>query len=112
MASFMTRVELHGATYQDYTNLHAYMAQEGFTNTIRSSDGALYQLPPAEHELIANCSTVQAREKASKAATRTVGSDRSACSSASARRSPGMNAVYRIASEGVWRKSRGKCVRD
>jgi hypothetical protein len=72
MASFMTRVELHGATYQDYTNLHAYMAQEGFTNTIRGSDGALYQLPPAEYELIANCSTVQAREKASKAATRTL----------------------------------------
>jgi len=72
MASFMTRVELHGATYQDYTNLHAYMAQEGFTNTIRSSDGAFYQLPPAEYELIANCTTVQAREKASKAATRTL----------------------------------------
>jgi hypothetical protein len=72
MASFMTRVELHGATYQDYTNLHTYMAQEGFTNTIRSSDGILYQLPPAEYELIANCSAVQARDKASKAATRTL----------------------------------------
>ncbi len=71
MASFMTRVELHSATYQDYANLHAYMSQEGFTNTIRSGDGVLYQLPPAEYELIANCTTVQAREKASKAATRT-----------------------------------------
>ena len=72
MASFMTRVELHGATYQDYVNLHTYMAQEGFTNTIRSSEGVLYQLPPAEYELIASCTTVQAREKASKAAARTL----------------------------------------
>jgi hypothetical protein len=68
----MTRVELHGATYQDYTNLHAYMAEEGFRNTIRGSNGALYQLPPAEYDLIANCSTVQVREKASRAATRTL----------------------------------------
>lgn len=71
MATFMTRVELHGATYDDYANLHAYMAQEGFTNTIRSDDGVLYHLPPAEYDLDANCTVVQARDKASKAATRT-----------------------------------------
>ena len=71
MASFITRVELHAATYQDYVNLHAYMSQEGFTNTIRSGDGVLYHLPPAEYELVANCTTVQARDKASKAAART-----------------------------------------
>ena len=71
MASFMTRVELHSATYQDYANLHTYMAQEGFTNTIRSNEGVLYQLPPAEYELIANCTAMQARDKAVKAATRT-----------------------------------------
>ncbi len=72
MASFMTRVELHGAAYQDYVNLHSFMAQEGFTNTIRSNEGVLYQLPPAEYELIANCTSVQARDKASKAASRTL----------------------------------------
>jgi hypothetical protein len=45
--------------------------------------------------------TLSTRAMRSKAATRTVRSDRSACSSASARRSSGMNAVYRVASEGV-----------
>ena len=72
MAVFMTRVELHGAVYQDYVNLHTYMAQEGFTNTIRSDDGVTYQLPPAEYELNATCTAAQARDKASKAATRTL----------------------------------------
>jgi hypothetical protein len=67
----MTRVELHGATYQDYANLHIYMAQEGFTNRIRGDDGVVYQLPPAEYELSANCTAFQARDKASKAAART-----------------------------------------
>jgi hypothetical protein len=71
MATFMTRVELHSAVYQDYVNLHSFMAQEGFTNTIRSGDGILYQLPPAEYELQANCTADKAREKASRAATRT-----------------------------------------
>jgi hypothetical protein len=54
MASFMTRVELHGANYQDYVNLHAHMTHEGFTNRIRGNDGAVYQLPPAEYDLTAN----------------------------------------------------------
>lgn len=36
MATFMARVELHDAIYQDYVNLHSHMTQEGFTNTIRS----------------------------------------------------------------------------
>jgi hypothetical protein len=72
MATFMTRVELHGAVYEDYVKLHAYMAQEGFTTTIRSDDGNVYQLPPAEYELIANCTAAQARDKAGKAATRTL----------------------------------------
>jgi hypothetical protein len=71
MANFMTRVELHGATFDDYVNLHTHMAREGFTNTIRGGDGALYHLPPAEYDLTANCTVVEAREKASKAATQT-----------------------------------------
>jgi len=71
MASFITRVELHNANVQDYANLHGYMAQEGFTRTIRSDDGKLYQLPPAEYGLIANCNAFEARDKASKAAART-----------------------------------------
>jgi hypothetical protein len=71
MATFMTRIELHGAVYQDYVNLHAYMSQEGFTTTILGNDGALYQLPTAEYDLTANCTVMQAREKASRAAQKT-----------------------------------------
>ncbi len=71
MANFMTRVELHGASYQDYVNLHAYMTQEGFTNRIRGDDGAVYQLPPAEYDLITNCTMDQVREKASRAVRKT-----------------------------------------
>lgn len=72
MATFMTRIELHGAVYQDYVNLHSYMSQEGFTTTILGNDGARYQLPPAEYDLTANCTAVQAREKASRAAQKTL----------------------------------------
>ena len=61
MASFMTRIELHSATYQDYVSLHGYMAQEGFTNTIRSDAGKVY----------ANCTRADALEKAKRAAQKT-----------------------------------------
>jgi hypothetical protein len=67
----MTRVELHDANYQDYTNLHAYMAAEGYTTTIRGSDGKTYQLPPAEYHLDGAYSRDQALEKAKRAAQRT-----------------------------------------
>jgi hypothetical protein len=46
VAKFMTRVELHDATYNDYLQLHGFMRQEGFTQTIRGDDGIVYQLPP------------------------------------------------------------------
>ncbi len=72
MATFMTRIELHEAVYQDYVNLHTYMRQEGFATTILSDDGVRYQLPPAEYALTANCTVVQAREKASRAAQKTL----------------------------------------
>ncbi len=71
MASFTTRVELHDANYQDYINLHSYMAQEGYTTTIRANDGTVYQLPPAEYNLVANCTISQALEKAQRAAQKT-----------------------------------------
>jgi Ni,Fe-hydrogenase I small subunit len=71
MATFMTRVELHGAKEQDYVNLHSHMAQEGFTTTIRADNGAVYQLPPAEYNLIANCTRADALAKAQRAAQKT-----------------------------------------
>ena len=72
MPTFITRVELHDATYQDYVKLHGFMGLEGFTNTIRGDDGGVYQLPPAEYHLVANCTASQARDKASAAAQKTL----------------------------------------
>jgi hypothetical protein len=71
VAKFMTRVELHDATYNDYLQLHGFMRQEGFTNTIRGDDGILYQLPPAEYHIEAPWTAVQARDVASRAAQKT-----------------------------------------
>ena len=71
MATFITRVELHSATYHDYANLHAYMAQQGFTTTIHADNGVAYQLPPAEYHLIGEFTPAQALEKAKLAAQRT-----------------------------------------
>ena len=71
MALFITRVELHDATIQDYVNLHTHMATEGYSTTIRGSDGRTYRLPPAEYHLDAACSRDQALERAKRAALRT-----------------------------------------
>jgi hypothetical protein len=68
----MTRIELHDAKYQDYLNLHSYMSQEGFTTTIRADNGTVYELPPAEYNLIANCTREQTVEKAKRAAQKTL----------------------------------------
>lgn len=56
MANFLARVELHGASSQDYENLHAAMEQAGFSRRIQSSDGVWYHLPTAEYY----CSTTTA----------------------------------------------------
>jgi hypothetical protein len=71
VAKFMTRVELHDATYNDYLQLHGFMRQEGFTQTIRGDDGIVYQLPPAEYHIEASWTAVQARDVASRAAQKT-----------------------------------------
>ena len=72
MALFMARIELHNGTYQDYTNLHSYMAAEGYATTIRGGDGRTYQLPPAEYHLNGASTRDQAIEKAKRAAQRTL----------------------------------------
>jgi hypothetical protein len=50
MAQFTTRVELHRATGEDYSNLHSAMEYQGFSRTIRSDDGFIYILPTAEYD--------------------------------------------------------------
>jgi hypothetical protein len=49
MSSFLTRIELHGATWDEYEQLHAEMRARGFSREITSDDGLRYQLPTAEY---------------------------------------------------------------
>ncbi len=49
MSSYLVRIELHAANYQDYESLHRAMAARGFARTIRGDDGATYTLPTAEY---------------------------------------------------------------
>jgi Endoribonuclease GhoS len=45
MASYIARVELHSATWEDYDTLHASMERRGYSRTIASDGGVIYQLP-------------------------------------------------------------------
>ncbi len=53
MASFTTRILLRGSSSEsDYDNLHLKMEQLGFSRTIESNDGIIYQLPSAEYNIV------------------------------------------------------------
>ena len=49
MASFLVRVELHSASWDDYEALHAQMAHRGFSRKITGDDGRTYHLPTAQY---------------------------------------------------------------
>lgn len=67
---FTVRVELHDATSSDYTLLHQYMRQSGFTDTIVSGEGVTYQLPPAEYNRVGSFTKEEVIEAAKAAAAR------------------------------------------
>ena len=71
MKQYITRVELHLATGDDYTKLHSYMAEVKFSRSIPASDGKRYTLPSATYYSYGNITSVDVRELASKAAART-----------------------------------------
>lgn len=72
MANFTTRVELHNAKWpEDYEQLHKEMAKEGFSRTIASSDGTVYNLPTAEYNRISDKTLDDIFKSATKAATAT-----------------------------------------
>lgn len=69
MASFTTRVVLHDADWDDYTDvLHPAMAKQGYTRTIKNGDGKEFDLPDAEYSLIGEYTKEQALERAKTAA--------------------------------------------
>lgn len=50
MSRFITRVELHAATYQDYEILHDAMKEQKFYRTIQDSNTKeVFHLPTAEY---------------------------------------------------------------
>ena len=73
MPRFTVRVELHDATWRDYTDLHTEMRRRGFSTTISTDSGAAYHLPPAEYgyENSVTRDVVLEKAKAAAAAVRT-----------------------------------------
>ena len=51
MGTFTVRVELHGASGDDYTRLHSEMAKSGYRIYVSGGDGHSYALPTAEYDL-------------------------------------------------------------
>jgi hypothetical protein len=54
MAKFTTRVELHEikkGEQPNYELLHACMKKQGFSQTIKSESGTVYELPTAEYNI-------------------------------------------------------------
>ncbi|MGA2047278.1 MAG: hypothetical protein ABSG96_06275 [Terracidiphilus sp.] len=68
MASYIARVELHSASYEDYETLHATMLQRGFSRTIVGGDGATYFLPTGTYDVAATNATLDQAYNAAVAA--------------------------------------------
>lgn len=71
MAKFLVRVELHGATWDDYEALHAEMAYRGFSREVTGDDGCTYQLPTAEYVIHTDGALEAVRTLAAQAAQAT-----------------------------------------
>ena len=69
---FITRIELHKATHDDYEVLHAAMEDQGFIRAIDSDSGVWYHLPTAEYYRYGNFSIEEVLREA-KAAASSVG---------------------------------------
>ena len=67
MPCFTIRVELHGADENDYETLYEHMKAKGFSKTIKGSDGTIYELPPAEYNMIKTITRAAVRDLAAAA---------------------------------------------
>lgn len=70
MADFTTRIELHGATDNDYATLHRRMEEKGFTRWLSGTDAygnaGRWAMPTAEYDLVSStldCAGVRQRAK-------------------------------------------------
>ena len=71
MTGYTVRIELHAATYDDYETLHTAMQSAGFSRTIKSDNGTIYQLPTAEYSVSSDGDVNAVLKAASNAAART-----------------------------------------
>jgi hypothetical protein len=71
MSYYITRVELHYATYADYENLHATMQRAGFSRVVVGNDGQTYHLPTAEYVVQGDYDVAAVRNAAARAAATT-----------------------------------------
>ena len=71
MEHYIVRVELHGASYSDYENLHAHMKQAGFLQTIRGGNGIQYKLPTAEYYVFSSATLAVVKQAAKNASAAT-----------------------------------------
>jgi hypothetical protein len=72
MASYLARVELHNATYDDYEVLHAAMQRRGFSRTIASDEPRTYRLPTGTYVAENTSATLEHAYTAAEAAAREV----------------------------------------
>src|SRR5262249_6349138 len=72
---YMTRVELHGGTAEDYTKLHGLMEKNGFSRKIQGNNGVSYWLPPAEYVFIGPAGMIQTVKQLAKNAANQVRSN-------------------------------------
>jgi hypothetical protein len=70
MPRFTTRVELHGASGSDYTELHHNMQEAGFYRAIVGDDGQKYGMPTAEYDSEMNLTVEQVRNLAMSVAAK------------------------------------------
>jgi hypothetical protein len=68
---YTVRVELHGATGEDYETLHSAMEDVGFLRYIADSDGTKYELPTAEYNWSGQKDKHEVRNLAKRAAATT-----------------------------------------
>ncbi|HEY4272030.1 MAG TPA: hypothetical protein VGM65_08490 [Candidatus Udaeobacter sp.] len=71
MSYYITRVELHYATYEDYENLHGAMQRAGFSRFIVGDDGETYRLPTAEYVIVGDYDIASVKRAAAEAAATT-----------------------------------------
>ena len=71
MSNYLVRVELHGANYAHYEQLHKAMAAKGFLRTIVADSGVGYSLPTAEYTMSTSQNGTAVRQMADSAADTT-----------------------------------------